>query len=140
MGWGVSGGHTAEMMRILDGVDFERYSTRIYLISSGDLLSETKALSLEKKIDSGSVCPFCPFVACSQAPADASSQNPVLNPPHPKSKKSWTILLYFDIYYSLHLPPLLLPHITTSSHFHFANSPNSKAASICRCDAIKWTW
>ncbi|KAI5475889.1 beta-1,4-N-acetylglucosaminyltransferase, glycosyltransferase family 1 protein [Pseudohyphozyma bogoriensis] len=43
-----SGGHTAEMMRLLKGVDPSRYSHRIYLISSGDTLSELKALQLEK--------------------------------------------------------------------------------------------
>ncbi|KAM0745645.1 oligosaccharide biosynthesis protein Alg14 like protein [Meredithblackwellia eburnea MCA 4105] len=49
-----SGGHTAEMIRILAGVDWQRYSVRTYLISSGDSLSEHKALELEKSIQSGS--------------------------------------------------------------------------------------
>ncbi|KAL8290127.1 hypothetical protein RQP46_003066 [Phenoliferia psychrophenolica] len=48
-----SGGHTAEMMRLVAGVDWTRYSTRTYIISSGDSLSEEKALQLEKSIGSG---------------------------------------------------------------------------------------
>lgn len=43
------------MMRLLAGVNWTRYSTRTYIISSGDSLSEAKALELEKCIGSGSV-------------------------------------------------------------------------------------
>lgn len=50
------GGHTAEMMRLLSGVDFKRYSRRVYFVSSGDQLSESKALELEGKLGGGSVC------------------------------------------------------------------------------------
>lgn len=49
------GGHTAEMMRLLGGVDFERYNSRVYFVSSGDQLSEAKALELERRIGSGDV-------------------------------------------------------------------------------------
>ncbi|ORY53389.1 oligosaccharide biosynthesis protein Alg14 like-domain-containing protein [Leucosporidium creatinivorum] len=49
-----SGGHTAEMMRLVSGLDWQRYSTRVWIISSGDLLSESKALALEKQIGTGS--------------------------------------------------------------------------------------
>ncbi|KAK4698497.1 hypothetical protein P7C70_g7778, partial [Phenoliferia sp. Uapishka_3] len=49
-----SGGHTAEMMRLLDGLNTTRYDARIYIISSGDNLSEAKALQLESRINSGS--------------------------------------------------------------------------------------
>ena len=55
--FGPSGGHTAEMMRLLAGVNWSRYSTRTYIISSGDSLSEAKALELERSIGSGSVWP-----------------------------------------------------------------------------------
>ncbi|SCZ99189.1 BZ3500_MvSof-1268-A1-R1_Chr7-1g09428 [Microbotryum saponariae] len=48
-----SGGHTAEMMRLLCGVDWDRYSTRIYLIGMGDKMSEDKALALEESINGG---------------------------------------------------------------------------------------
>ena len=42
-----SGGHTAEMLRLLVQLDFARYSPRVYLVSSGDTLSVDKALELE---------------------------------------------------------------------------------------------
>ncbi|SCV70732.1 BQ2448_3494 [Microbotryum intermedium] len=48
-----SGGHTAEMMRLLSGVDWERYTTRTYLIGMGDKMSEDKALALERSINGG---------------------------------------------------------------------------------------
>lgn len=51
----MTGGHTAEMMRLLGGVDFERYNSRVYFVSSGDQLSEAKALELEGHIGSGQV-------------------------------------------------------------------------------------
>ena len=44
-----SGGHTAEMIRLLEGLDFEKYGPRIYVVSSGDTLSEGKARDLEKR-------------------------------------------------------------------------------------------
>lgn len=50
-----TGGHTAEMMRLVKGLDWRRYSTRVWIISSGDQLSESKALDLEKQIGTGSV-------------------------------------------------------------------------------------
>ncbi|KAJ2794362.1 UDP-N-acetylglucosamine transferase subunit [Coemansia guatemalensis] len=34
-----SGGHTAEMMRLLQGVDFSRYTRRLYVVSDCDVLS-----------------------------------------------------------------------------------------------------
>lgn len=46
------------MMRLLSGVDFKRYSSRVYFVSSGDQLSETKALELEAKVGGGNVCGF----------------------------------------------------------------------------------
>ncbi|GAA5910700.1 hypothetical protein JCM5296_006816 [Sporobolomyces johnsonii] len=49
-----SGGHTAEMMRLVAHLDWKRFSSRIWIISSGDGLSEAKALALEKQIGSGS--------------------------------------------------------------------------------------
>ncbi|BGP07237.1 UDP-N-acetylglucosamine transferase subunit [Rhodotorula toruloides] len=48
-----SGGHTAEMMRLVAHLDWRRFSRRTWVISSGDLLSEAKALALEKKIGTG---------------------------------------------------------------------------------------
>ncbi|GAA5957646.1 hypothetical protein JCM21900_000779 [Sporobolomyces salmonicolor] len=49
-----SGGHTAEMMRVVGHLDWKRFSSRIWIISSGDGLSGAKALALEKQIGSGS--------------------------------------------------------------------------------------
>lgn len=43
------------MMRLIGGLDFERYSTRTYIISAGDMLSEKKAIALEHRIGSGTV-------------------------------------------------------------------------------------
>lgn len=54
-GW-PAGGHTAEMMRLVAHLDWTRYSRRRWIISSGDALSEAKALALEKQIGSGQVC------------------------------------------------------------------------------------
>lgn len=42
-----SGGHTGEMMRLLYGLDFAKYTHRTYLVSSGDNLSLAKARDLE---------------------------------------------------------------------------------------------
>jgi beta-1,4-N-acetylglucosaminyltransferase len=42
-----SGGHTAEMLRLIESLDFDKYSQRIYIISSGDTLSESKARAFE---------------------------------------------------------------------------------------------
>ncbi|GAA5914003.1 hypothetical protein JCM8208_005917 [Rhodotorula glutinis] len=48
-----SGGHTAEMMRLVAHLDWQRFPTRTWIISSGDTLSEHKALELERTIASG---------------------------------------------------------------------------------------
>jgi beta-1,4-N-acetylglucosaminyltransferase len=42
-------------MRLISGLDWQRYSKRVWIISSGDQLSESKALALEKQIGTGSV-------------------------------------------------------------------------------------
>ena len=43
-----SGGHTAEMLRLIEPLDFGKYTRRQYVISSGDALSEGKARAFEK--------------------------------------------------------------------------------------------
>lgn len=43
-----SGGHTAEMLRLLDSLDFTKYTYRRYIVSSGDTLSEGKARHFEQ--------------------------------------------------------------------------------------------
>lgn len=43
------------MMRLVAHLDWRRFSRRTWVISSGDLLSEAKALALEKKIGTGEV-------------------------------------------------------------------------------------
>lgn len=50
-----AGGHTAEMMRLVAHLDWKRFSRRVWIISSGDALSETKALAFEKSIGAGEV-------------------------------------------------------------------------------------
>lgn len=42
-----SGGHTAEMVRLLATLDFARYTPRVYLVSSGDAFSAGQAARLE---------------------------------------------------------------------------------------------
>ena len=42
-----SGGHTAEMLRLLESLDFRKYIYRVYVVSSGDALSEGKARAFE---------------------------------------------------------------------------------------------
>ncbi|KAM0789001.1 hypothetical protein ACM66B_003069 [Microbotryomycetes sp. NB124-2] len=42
------------MLRLAQAIDWQRYSTRRYIISSGDTLSRQKALEMEQQIGSGS--------------------------------------------------------------------------------------
>lgn len=51
----LAGGHTAEMMRLVAHLDWRRFSRRTWVISSGDTLSEAKALMLENQIGMGEV-------------------------------------------------------------------------------------
>ncbi|CCA66710.1 hypothetical protein PIIN_00390 [Serendipita indica DSM 11827] len=44
-----SGGHTSEMLQMLQGLNFERYEPRLYLVSQGDILSAEKAAEFESK-------------------------------------------------------------------------------------------
>jgi len=44
-----SGGHTAEMLRLIEPLNFEKYVRRVYIVSSGDTLSEAKARALEER-------------------------------------------------------------------------------------------
>lgn len=50
-----SGGHTAEMFRLIAGVNWDRYDTRIYIVTAEDSMSLNRALELEKVIGSGQV-------------------------------------------------------------------------------------
>ena len=42
-----SGGHTAEMIRLIEPLNFDKYTRRVYVVSSGDTLSEGKARAFE---------------------------------------------------------------------------------------------
>jgi beta-1,4-N-acetylglucosaminyltransferase len=44
-----SGGHTAEMLRLLQPLNFNKYVHRSYIVTSGDTLSESKAREFEKQ-------------------------------------------------------------------------------------------
>ena len=44
-----SGGHTAEMLRMIEHLDFKKYNRRVYIVSSGDTLSEGKARTFEQR-------------------------------------------------------------------------------------------
>ncbi|KAJ2891398.1 metalloprotease [Coemansia aciculifera] len=46
-----SGGHTAEMTRLLSGVDLDRYSRRLYIVGESDLISLDQIGVLESKRD-----------------------------------------------------------------------------------------
>lgn len=46
-----AGGHTTEMLAMMSGLDFDRYSPRLYVISEGDTLSAQKAVTLEEAKD-----------------------------------------------------------------------------------------
>ncbi|MBW0467922.1 hypothetical protein O181_007637 [Austropuccinia psidii MF-1] len=48
-----SGGHTGEMIRLLMGLPFDRYTPRTYIISSGDSISKAKVLELEQSKGQG---------------------------------------------------------------------------------------
>ncbi|KAJ2714462.1 metalloprotease [Coemansia spiralis] len=43
-----SGGHTAEMVRLLQGVNFERYARRLYVVGRGDALSLNQVAKVER--------------------------------------------------------------------------------------------
>ena len=48
------GGHTAEALALVSALDFQRYKSRTYVISQGDILSAQKAADLEKSKSEGS--------------------------------------------------------------------------------------
>merc|ERR1711939_200092 len=48
-----SGGHTGEMLRLLETMDLQRYSERVYLLSTGDALSERRVLEVERTNGTG---------------------------------------------------------------------------------------
>ncbi|GAC95933.1 glycosyltransferase [Pseudozyma hubeiensis SY62] len=49
-----SGGHTTELLQLVSALPTQRYTRRIYLVSSGDHFSLEKAKKLEKKLSSSS--------------------------------------------------------------------------------------
>ncbi|CAJ0868013.1 9731_t:CDS:2 [Entrophospora sp. SA101] len=48
-----SGGHTMEMLQLLDEIDFNIYCPRFYIISSGDILSSNKVKEFEDNHSKG---------------------------------------------------------------------------------------
>lgn len=50
------------MMRLLSELPFDRYTPRLYIISSGDTLSRTKALELEANKSKGDVSTFIFYI------------------------------------------------------------------------------
>lgn len=108
----LTGGHTAEMLRLVSGLDWRRYSKRTWIISSGDQLSESKALELEKKIGSGSV---------SGAPserlesADLGVRFAVHRRSHSPGSSSTPILPHFALHYSLLFRLLFMAHHSRTS-------------------------
>ena len=99
------------MMRLVEGVDWTRYSKRIYIVSSADTLSERKALSLEQRISSGSVRPLLP-----QPPALTFQQFSLLHIPRARHVHQSYLTSPFTTLYSLaycffhiSLRPLLRP-------------------------------
>ncbi|ORX73715.1 oligosaccharide biosynthesis protein Alg14 like protein [Linderina pennispora] len=45
-----SGGHTAEMVRLMHGIDFERYTKRLYIVSESDALSANQIAEIERPL------------------------------------------------------------------------------------------
>jgi beta-1,4-N-acetylglucosaminyltransferase len=43
-----AGGHSSEALSLVSALDFSRYTPRTYIVSEGDLLSEQKAVALER--------------------------------------------------------------------------------------------
>lgn len=46
-----SGGHTAEMLKMIQGIDYNKYRPRIYAMASNDITSEMRIISHEYAID-----------------------------------------------------------------------------------------
>ena len=44
-----SGGHTAEMLRLIESLDFDKYTRRVYVVGGGDTLSEGKTRTFEAR-------------------------------------------------------------------------------------------
>lgn len=42
-----SGGHTSEMMRIMEGINLKHYTPRLYVVASGDKMSLEKVRAFE---------------------------------------------------------------------------------------------
>ena len=53
-----TGGHTSEMLRLMSGLDLVRYAPRLYVLSTTDLISETKLIDFEQshKTSADDVC------------------------------------------------------------------------------------
>lgn len=67
------GGHTGEMLRLLETMDLQRYSERVYLLSTGDALSERRVLEVERTNGTGNVRGSLRHY-CMRLEADPSSQ------------------------------------------------------------------
>lgn len=52
------------MIRLLSGLDFERYEPRVYLVSAGDTMSLHKLRTLEQTKAAGQVSPDSLSVLC----------------------------------------------------------------------------
>jgi len=48
-----SGGHTAEMLALLDALDARKYAPRVYVVANTDDKSEAKALAFERRVRGG---------------------------------------------------------------------------------------
>jgi len=57
------------MMRLVAHLDWTRFPTRTWIVSHGDMLSEHRALQLERTIASGQVRPPSPSLSRCSAPA-----------------------------------------------------------------------
>jgi beta-1,4-N-acetylglucosaminyltransferase len=71
-----SGGHTAEMLTMLNGLDTTSYQHRTYIISEGDPISETKATTFEDSLCDSIMKPLqTDFIRPSKAAKDLAMQH-----------------------------------------------------------------
>src|SRR6267142_200190 len=62
------GGHSSEALSLVSALDFSRYTPRTYIVSEGDLLSEQKAIALER-LKSANVAASASSLASTPRPA-----------------------------------------------------------------------
>lgn len=137
-----AGGHTAEMMRLLDSLPLSRqFSRRTYLIAAGDSLSLQKALALEQTIGSGSVSsPLTSGLARVRllTPSPSRLRHPVRGAPHPARALRPPVLPHLP----LHHPalPCVLPLARCPGTAPAPSRSEGRSASASGPSPAERTW